>query len=92
MYGKGLEELADMGKKMGVNPRRLKLWSGTKFAPHAATVLQAFLYNWKLMVAALGERLRTKTRSEYAEEILPDLRKLNDWSVFCGYYTVAFLS
>ena len=76
MYGKGLEELTDMGKKMGVKARRLKLWSGTRFAPHAATVLQAFLHNWELMVAVLKERLQEETRKEYASEILVDLKKL----------------
>ena len=82
MYGKGLEELAGMGKKMGVKVRRLKLWSGTRFAPHAATVLQAFIHNWEVMVAVLGERFQTETRKEYAEEILADLRKLKGWSKF----------
>ena len=57
MFGKGLEELLDMGKKMGVKARRLKLWSETRFVPQAATVLQAFLHNWRVIMAVLREGL-----------------------------------
>ncbi|KAF0311054.1 hypothetical protein FJT64_018091 [Amphibalanus amphitrite] len=77
-YGKGLEELMDTGKQMGIRTKRPKLWSGTRFAPHAATVLGAFLHNWEPMKAVLRERLQTETRKEYAAEILGDLKKLKD--------------
>ena len=75
-YGKGLEELIDMGKTMGIKTKRPKLWSGTRFAPHAATVLSAFLHNWEPMEALLRERLQIEPRREYAAEILGDLQKL----------------
>ena len=76
MFGKGLEELLDMGKKMGVKARRLKLWSETRFVPQAATVLQAFLHNWEVIMAVLSEGLQVERRKGYAEEQLTDLKKL----------------
>lgn len=74
--GAGLEELLEEGKARGVTVRTPQLWSETRFAPHAATVLEAFQVNMPVM-ADIMERQVTWCKSRaVAEELERDLRIL----------------
>ena len=55
--GKGLEELLNAGKRTGVTVLRPKMWSETRFSPHAANVIRVFMHNMKTMVAVLNDRI-----------------------------------
>ena len=82
LYGSGLEELQEAGAELKTKTRRPKVWSATRFAPHAAIVLQAFLVNLEPMRLVLRKRLERETRREYADELETDLRTLESEPIF----------
>ena len=69
--GKGLEELLQHGEQSGKPALRPKLWSETRFAPHAGQVFSVFLRIMDLLRLVLEERLSEETRPIH----LADLRK-----------------
>ena len=69
--GKGLEELIQCAELSGKPALRPKLWSETRFAPHAGQVFSVFLRNMDLLRLVLEKRLEEETRPNH----LVDLRK-----------------
>ena len=69
--GKGLEELIRCGEESGKRALRPKLWSETRFAPHAEQVFSVFRRNLEHLCSVLEKKLREETRPAH----LADLRK-----------------
>ncbi|XP_043189268.1 uncharacterized protein LOC122375015 isoform X2 [Amphibalanus amphitrite] len=83
--GKGRELLRNAQKKLGLKKKCPRLWSTTRFAPHAAAVLKTFLYNMPAYLHCLEAEYRTSTARPDAIEVLRnDLRLLRDDVCFRG--------
>ena len=75
--GKGRELLRNAQKKLRLKKKCPRLWSTTRFAPHAAAVLKTFLYNMPAYLHCLEAEYRTSTARPDAIEVLRnDLRLL----------------
>ena len=74
--GAGLEQLRAEAEDRGVVMRSPQLWSETRFAPHAANVLEGFRGNLALMEGVLERQLPFCSSESAANEIAADLRDL----------------
>ena len=75
-HGSGLERLLEAGEDLGCPVLRPKLWSETRFAPHAAEVIRTFRNNIPAMKHVLEERLSSEPKSGVRGELQADLRAL----------------
>ena len=60
-HGKGFESLMERGAERGEELLHPKLWSSTRFAPHASRTIAAFLRNAGAIADLLAERVRDGT-------------------------------
>ena len=75
--GKGRELLRKAQKKLKIKKRCPRLWSTTRFAPHAAAVLNTFIYNVPAYLTCLQAEFRTtKAKQEVVEVLRKDLQLL----------------
>lgn len=75
--GKARERLRTISEQNDSPLRGLQLWSETRFAPHAASVLNNFLDNMRAMAAAMGEMLDApSTKTSAIPDLEADLRLL----------------
>ncbi|XP_043231410.1 uncharacterized protein LOC122386354 isoform X2 [Amphibalanus amphitrite] len=84
-YGKGREVFIAAGKRMGIETRGLLLWSETRFSPHAANVIEAFVTNLPVLAVALEDQLVAScasagSRTVQQAEIKQDIKLLKDAS------------
>ena len=76
-YGKPYEEFLRTGKALGVKTRAIQLWSETRFAPHAANVVQAFVTNMPVFIATLEAQLESsRLTASVVTEIREDIKTL----------------
>ena len=75
-HGKGLEDLYDAGAELGMQVFSPRLWSDTRFAPHAAEVLRSFSRNKATISHALRNRIAVETRDSIVADKQDDLRCL----------------
>ena len=73
-YGSGLEQLRAEATERGLRMRSPQLWSETRFAPHAASVLEAFQANLPLMETVLERQRRFCVSASTATELGSHLR------------------
>lgn len=75
-HGKGLEDLLDAGEELGVQVFSPRLWSETRFAPHAADVIRAFIRNIDSMSLSLRKRIAVETKDGVIADMQDDLKHL----------------
>ena len=73
LVGKGWEELMRCGEEVGGKALRPKLWSETRFAPHAGEVFTVFRRNLELLCSLLEKRLDEETRPTQLAELRKEL-------------------
>ena len=73
--GGGLEQLRAEATRRGARMRSPQLWSETRFAPYAATVLEAFQTNLLLMEAVLERQLQF-CQADCVSKLNADIRVL----------------
>ena len=75
-YGTANVALFDAGRHIRRKVLHPKLWSETRFAPHASAVLHTFANNVPVMVHALQTRIAAETRAAVVQEMKEDLKVL----------------
>ena len=81
-YGKGREDFLEAGEASGVEVRGILQWSDTRFAPHAANVLQAFMSNIPASIAALKAQLESgRLTAALEKEVMEDIKLLEGETV-----------
>ena len=73
LIGKGLEVLMMCGEESGEQALRPKLWSETRFAPHAGQVVSVFRRNLDLLCTALEKKIEEETRPAQLAELRKEL-------------------
>ena len=76
LLGKGLEVLLTCGEDVGEQVLRPKLWSETRFAPHAGQAFSVFRRNLDLLCTALEKRRGEETRPAQLNELAKELAQL----------------
>ena len=75
--GKCRETLRTVSEEQGLPLRGLQLWSETRFSAHAATVLENFCANMRVIAGAMGALLDSpSTKEDLVQELIADLRLL----------------
>ena len=73
-HGKGLETLLTAGEERGDKILRPKLWSCTRFAPHASRTFKTFINNKDTFVSLLEAEVKLGPRDEYTRRHLNILK------------------
>ena len=81
--GGGLEQLRAEADDRGVKMRAPQLWSETRFAPHAAVVLEAFQTNMGLMEAVMERQIPFCPSKSAADDMKADVRILKGNAKLC---------
>ena len=82
--GGGLEQLRAEAEDRGVKMRTPQLWSETRFAPHAAVVLEAFQTNMGLMEAVMERQIPFCPSKSAADDMKADVRILKGNAKLCS--------
>ena len=75
-FGTANVALFEAGRQIGKKVLHPKLWSETRFAPHASAVFHTFLNNVPSMIHALQERTDSEGRVKALRELKEDLQIL----------------
>ena len=79
-HGKAYESFRDTDEALGGEARGILLWSDTRFAPHAANVMKAFICNQPVFVADMEKHLESgDAKSSAIAEMHQDIKMIRGW-------------